>query len=69
VRALGRLLDDGLVGRVGLSNVNRHQLDEALELTPVSAVQVALRCVVIASGPAHRTLANALGARHIMVVP
>jgi len=27
------------------------------------------RCVVIGSGPAHRTLANALGARHIPVVP
>jgi predicted kinase len=27
------------------------------------------RSVVIAAGPAHRTLANALGARHIMVVP
>ena len=26
------------------------------------------RCVVIGSGPAHRTLANALGARHIPVV-
>jgi hypothetical protein len=27
------------------------------------------RYVVVGSGPAHRTLANALGARHIMVVP
>ena len=42
VRALARLVDEGLVRRVGLSNVNRHQLDEALELAPVSAVQVAL---------------------------
>jgi aryl-alcohol dehydrogenase-like predicted oxidoreductase len=42
VRALARLVDDGLVGRVGLSNVNRGQLDEALELAPVAAVQVAL---------------------------
>lgn len=41
-RALARLVDDGLVGRVGLANVNRLQLDEALELAPVSAVQVAL---------------------------
>lgn len=31
-----------MVRRVGLSNVNRHQLDAALELVPVSAVQVAL---------------------------
>ena len=42
VRALARLVDDGLVRRVGLSNVNRRQLDEALELAPVAAVQVAL---------------------------
>ena len=26
-------------------------------------------CIVVGSGPAHRTLANALGARHIPVVP
>ncbi len=42
VRALGRLLDEGLVRRVGLANVNRAQLDEALALAPVTAVQVAL---------------------------
>src|SRR4051794_9697713 len=42
VRALARLVEEGLVRRVGLSNVSRHQLDEALELAPVSAVQVAL---------------------------
>ena len=42
VRALARLVDDGLVRSVGLANVNRHQLDEALELAPVAAVQVAL---------------------------
>jgi aryl-alcohol dehydrogenase-like predicted oxidoreductase/predicted kinase len=42
VRALARLLDDGLVRHVGLSNVNRLQLDEAVELAPVTAVQVAL---------------------------
>jgi aryl-alcohol dehydrogenase-like predicted oxidoreductase/predicted kinase len=42
VRALGRLVDEGLVARVGLSNVNRTQLDEALELAPIAAVQVAL---------------------------
>jgi aryl-alcohol dehydrogenase-like predicted oxidoreductase len=42
VRALSRLFDDGLVARVGLANVNRRQLDEALELAPVAAVQVAL---------------------------
>jgi aryl-alcohol dehydrogenase-like predicted oxidoreductase len=42
VRALARLLDEGLVTRVGLSNVNRAQLDEALELVSISAVEVAL---------------------------
>ena len=42
VRALARLEDEGLVRRVGLANVNRRQLDEALELAPVAAVQVAL---------------------------
>jgi aryl-alcohol dehydrogenase-like predicted oxidoreductase len=42
LRALARLVDDGLVRRVGVANVNRRELDEALELAPVSAVQVAL---------------------------
>jgi len=42
VRALARLAEDGLVRRVGLANVNRRQLDEALELAPVAAVQMAL---------------------------
>jgi aryl-alcohol dehydrogenase-like predicted oxidoreductase/predicted kinase len=42
VQALTRLADEGLVRHVGLSNVNRPQLDEALELAPVAAVQVAL---------------------------
>jgi aryl-alcohol dehydrogenase-like predicted oxidoreductase len=45
VRALTRLLDEGLVSHVGLANVNRGQLDEALELAPVAAVQVALSVV------------------------
>jgi aryl-alcohol dehydrogenase-like predicted oxidoreductase len=42
VRALARLVDDGLVKRVGIANINRRLLDEALELAPVTAVQVAL---------------------------
>jgi aryl-alcohol dehydrogenase-like predicted oxidoreductase/predicted kinase len=42
VRALARLLDEGLVGGVGLSNVNRRRLDEAVELVPITAVQIAL---------------------------
>ena len=42
VRALARLVEEGLVKRVGVSNVNRGQLDEALELAPIAAVQVGL---------------------------
>src|SRR5215831_2110000 len=42
VRALARLLDEGLVGSIGVSNVNRTQLDEALALAPVAAVENAL---------------------------
>ena len=37
-----RLADEGVVRRVGVANVNRTQLDDALELAPVAAVQVAL---------------------------
>jgi adenylate kinase family enzyme len=36
------LVEDGLVRRVGVANVTRTQLDEALELAPIAAVQVAL---------------------------
>jgi aryl-alcohol dehydrogenase-like predicted oxidoreductase len=42
VRALGRLVERGLVARVGVCNVNRAELDEAIELAPISAVQVPL---------------------------
>ena len=42
VRALGRLVDEGFVHRVGVANVNRRLLDVALELAPIAAVQVAL---------------------------
>ena len=42
VRALARLVDEELVRRVGVSNVNRRQLDEALELAPVAAVEISL---------------------------
>jgi aryl-alcohol dehydrogenase-like predicted oxidoreductase len=41
-RALAKLVEEGLVRRVGVANVNRAQLDGALELAPVTAVQVAL---------------------------
>jgi aryl-alcohol dehydrogenase-like predicted oxidoreductase/predicted kinase len=42
VRALAKLIDDGLVRHIGVANVNRAQLDEALELAPLAAVQVAV---------------------------
>jgi len=42
VRAIARLVDDGLVDRVGVCNVNRAQLDEALEWAPITAVQIAI---------------------------
>jgi aryl-alcohol dehydrogenase-like predicted oxidoreductase/predicted kinase len=41
-RALAKLVDDGLVARVGVCNVNRGQLDEIVEHAPISAVQVGL---------------------------
>jgi len=42
VRALARLVDEGLVRHVGVANVNLRLLDEALELAPIAAVQVPL---------------------------
>jgi len=42
VRALARLAAEGLVREVGLANVSRRRLDEALEHAPVAAVQVAV---------------------------
>lgn len=42
VRALARLRDKGLVKRIGVSNVNRRQLEEALSVAELAAVQVAL---------------------------
>jgi aryl-alcohol dehydrogenase-like predicted oxidoreductase/predicted kinase len=42
VRALRRLVEQGMVKRVGVANVTRRQLDEAVELAPIAAVQVAL---------------------------
>jgi aryl-alcohol dehydrogenase-like predicted oxidoreductase len=42
VRALAELQREGLVRTVGVANVNRRQLDEALEVVEVAAIQVAL---------------------------
>ena len=45
VRALARLLDEGLVVHVGLSNVTRRQLQDALDIVEVTAIEVALSVV------------------------
>jgi aryl-alcohol dehydrogenase-like predicted oxidoreductase len=42
VRALAELVRDGLVHDVGVANVNRRQLEEALDVVKVAAIQVAL---------------------------
>jgi aryl-alcohol dehydrogenase-like predicted oxidoreductase/predicted kinase len=42
VRALARLMEEGVARRVGLSNVNRTQVEEALTVCEVSAVEVEL---------------------------
>ncbi len=42
VRALARIREEGMARRVGVCNVNRCLLDEAMELAPIEAVQVAL---------------------------
>jgi aryl-alcohol dehydrogenase-like predicted oxidoreductase len=39
VGELVRLRDEGKIGAIGLSNVDARQLDEALRLTPIAAVQ------------------------------
>ena len=66
VRALARLHADGLVARIGLSNVNRPQLDEALALAPISTVQVALS--VIDDGPLRGGLVERCAERGIAVI-
>jgi aryl-alcohol dehydrogenase-like predicted oxidoreductase/predicted kinase len=42
IRALARLYDEKLVARIGVSNVNRKQLDEAIAIAPISAVEVVI---------------------------
>ncbi len=42
VRALGGLLDEGVVRAIGVCNVNLARLDEALAVAPISVVQVGL---------------------------
>jgi len=42
VRALAKLRDDGVIGALGLSNVTPTQLDQALAIAPIAAVEVEL---------------------------
>ncbi|MGE3460118.1 MAG: aldo/keto reductase [Kofleriaceae bacterium] len=42
VRALAKLRDDGIARAIGLSNVNLMQLEHALELTTIDAVEIEL---------------------------
>ncbi|MGA7986911.1 MAG: aldo/keto reductase [Candidatus Dormiibacterota bacterium] len=42
VRALARMLDEGMVRHVGVSNVNRQQLDDARDIVDVTAIEIAL---------------------------
>lgn len=42
VRALAEVQRAGLVGHVGVANVNRRQLEEALDAVEIAAIQVAL---------------------------
>jgi aryl-alcohol dehydrogenase-like predicted oxidoreductase len=42
MRAVARLVEERLVARVGVANVNLRQLEEALDAAPVACVQVAL---------------------------
>ncbi|MBV8758558.1 MAG: aldo/keto reductase [Deltaproteobacteria bacterium] len=42
VRALAKLRDQGIVGAIGVSNVNRAQLDAALAITDLDAIEIEL---------------------------
>ena len=42
VRALAKLRDEGVVGAIGLSNVNLHQLEQALAITKIDAIEIEL---------------------------
>src|SRR6185312_6220004 len=42
MRELARIAEEKIVRRVGVCNVTRRQLDEALDLAPISVVQLAL---------------------------
>jgi aryl-alcohol dehydrogenase-like predicted oxidoreductase len=62
VRALRGLLDEKMVGAIGVSNVNRRQLEEALDLAPIAAVELALGAddVALRGGVVQRALERGL---------
>jgi aryl-alcohol dehydrogenase-like predicted oxidoreductase/predicted kinase len=66
VRALAKLLDERLVSRIGVSNVNRLQLDEAIELAPITAVEVGLS--VFDDGALRGGLVELCGERGISLI-
>lgn len=80
VRALAKLRDAGVVRGIGLSNVNAHQLEQALAITTIDAVEVelspfkldALRGGLVAACAtrsirvlAHRPLGGPMGAKRL----
>ena len=84
VRALARLRDDGVVRRIGLSNVGVLQLEAALAITAIDAVEVelspykldAIRGGLVAACAArgirilaHRPLGGPAGARRLAADP
>ncbi|HTL32852.1 MAG TPA: aldo/keto reductase [Kofleriaceae bacterium] len=42
VRALAKLRDEAVVRAIGLSNVSLHQLEQALEIAPIAAIEIEL---------------------------
>jgi aryl-alcohol dehydrogenase-like predicted oxidoreductase len=80
VRALARLRDDGVARAIGVANVNLHQLEQALAIAPLDAIEIelspwrqdALRGGLVAACErrgirvlAHRPLGGPAGARRL----
>lgn len=65
--ALAGLRDEGLIGELGISNVHRHHLDEALTIAPVVCVQNAYGLELRRPGDA--ALLAECGRRGIAFVP
>ena len=80
VRALAKLRDDGVVRAIGVSNINLHQLEQALAITAIDAIEIelgpwrldAIRGGLVAACErrgirvlAHRPLGGAAGVRRL----